>query len=141
MVFHVAEHGERIVQEEARAKLPERDTRAAVDRPRESERTHEVRRDAQQRSALAARLEHQMQMPMLEIPDATVHEARRAARRSAREVVSLDECGAESAHRRVARDAGAGDPAADHEHVELLVRESCQAVNARRQMSDALEWR
>jgi hypothetical protein len=47
-----------------------------------------------------------------------VHEARRAARRPAREVVALDEGDGEPAQRRLARDAGARDPPADDEDVE-----------------------
>jgi hypothetical protein len=47
-----------------------------------------------------------------------VDQPRRAARRAAREIILLDERGAQSTPRRIARDAGAGDAAADDEEVE-----------------------
>ena len=90
----------------------------------------EMRRDAQERTPFAARLEHEMQMPMLEITNAAVHEPRRPAGRPAGEVVALDQGGAEPAHRGVARDAGAGDATPDHEHVEQLLSQSRQPLGA-----------
>jgi hypothetical protein len=61
-----------------------------------------------------------VEIPVLEISQASVNEPRRAAGGAAGEVVLLDECDAKTPERRVARDAAAGDPAADHEHVEPL---------------------
>jgi hypothetical protein len=43
---HVPPQGERVVEREARGELPPRHARAAVHRPREGERAHEVRRGA-----------------------------------------------------------------------------------------------
>jgi hypothetical protein len=73
-----------------------------------------------------------MQMAMLEITNPTVDESRRPAGRSTREVISLHERRLETAHRRVASDAGAGDAAPDDEHVELFLSKSRQALAARR---------
>jgi hypothetical protein len=74
-----------------------------------------------------------MQMPMLEIPDAAVNEPRRPAGRSTREIVLLDEGGAQASHRGVASDAGSGNPSADDEDVELLLSQSRQAIGASHQ--------
>src|SRR4029079_18353346 len=115
----VAKCGQGVIHEEAGVELPQRNARAAVDRPGESQRTYEVRRNEHERSSLATRLEHEVQMPMLEVAHAAVHEPRRATGRSTREVVALDERRSEPAHRRLAGDTGAVDSAADHEHVEV----------------------
>jgi hypothetical protein len=92
-----------------------------------------VRGDPEQCASLAARLEYEMQMPMLEITNAAVNEPRRPAGRSAREVVSLDERRLETAHRSVTGDAGSGDAAPDDEDVELRLSKSRQALAARHQ--------
>src|SRR6185503_15836831 len=62
--------------------------------------------------------EHEMEIPVLEIADATVDETRRSARRAGREVAFVDQGDREPAHGGVARDAGTGDTAADDENVE-----------------------
>ena len=67
-------------------------------------------------------------MPMLEIANAPVNEPRRTAGRSAREVVSLDERRAQTAHRGVAGDAGPGDAATNNEEVEPFLAQSRQAL-------------
>ena len=90
-----------------------------------------MRRYSHQRSALATRFEHQMQVPVLEIPDTTMNEPRRSTRRSAREIIALDECGPKSPHRGVTRYPGAVDPAPNDEHVELLAAESPHAIGSR----------
>ena len=94
---------------------------------------HEVRGDPEERAPLAARLEDEMDMPMLEITNAAVNEPRRPAGRTAREVVSLHERRAKTAHRGVAGDPGAGDAAPDDEDVEPLLSKSRQALAARHQ--------
>ena len=95
------------------------------------ERPHEVRRGAEQRAPLAARLEHEAEVAVLEVAHAAVDEPRRAARGAAREVVALDERDAEAAERGVARDAGAGDPAADDEEVDVIAGEPVEDDRAR----------
>ena len=118
LVPPVAEQRQHVVQHQSRAKLPAWHARATVHRPRERQRPHEVRSDALQRTSLAARLEHQADLPMLEIPHPAVHETRRPTRRPARVVVPLHERYAQSAQGGVARHPRARDPAADHEQVE-----------------------
>src|SRR5581483_2933426 len=88
---------------------------------------HQVRRDRQQGPPFAARLEDEMQVPVLEIPDATVDETGGSAARSAREIIALDESGLETAQRRIARDAGAGDAASDDQHIERRRTEVAEA--------------
>src|SRR5881394_2673693 len=80
-------------------------------------------RESQQLSALGARLEDEMELTVLQIPNATVNQTRRSARRSAGEVILLDERDGEPAQRGVARDAAPSDAAADDEQVELM---ACQ---------------
>ena len=63
-------------------------------------------------------------LALLQVAEPAVHELRALRRRARREVVALDERGAQAPAGGVERDAGAGDPAADDEHVELL---GCQA--------------
>src|SRR5689334_15047828 len=92
-------------------------------------------REAQQLPALAARLEHQVEIPVLEISQPTMYEARRAARRTAREIILLHEGDAHSTQRSIARDAAARDAAADNEDVEFVARERDKLRTA------LLDWR
>jgi hypothetical protein len=116
----VPEHRQRIVQSEAHRQLDPRHARAAVDWPGERQRSYEMGRDAHERTPFATRFEHQVQVPMFEVPDAAMDEPRRSARRSAREVSRLDERDAETAQGGVARDARAGDAAANDGNVKGL---------------------
>ena len=68
--------------------------------------------------ALAARLEHQRELVVLEVAQPAVDQLRRLAAGAAREVALLDQRDAEPAHGGVAGDAGAVDAAADHEQIE-----------------------
>lgn len=92
-------------------------------------------REAQQPPALAARLEHQVEIPVLEISQPTMYEARRAARRTAREIILFYEGDAHSTQRSIARDAAARDAAADNEDVEFVARERDKLRTA------LLDWR
>ena len=65
---------------------------------------------------------------MLEVPHAAVDQTRRAARRAGGEVLPLDERDRESAARRITRDPRAGDPAADHEQIEVPIGELVEAA-------------
>jgi hypothetical protein len=130
--LHVAEEGERVVEREPGAELPARHTRARVHGPGEGERTHEVRRDAQQGAPLATRLEHEPEVSVLEVADPAVDEPRRARRRAARPVVALHERHPQPAQRRVARHAAPGDPTPDDEHVEPLGGQAGEGGGAHR---------
>ena len=70
-------------------------------------------------------------MAMLEVSYAAMDESRRPARRAASEIVTLDECGGEPPERGVTGDACAGDPAANDEHIELVLAESRETAGAR----------
>jgi hypothetical protein len=85
-----------------------------------------VRRNAQERASLAARLEHQMQMPMLEIAYAAMNESRRSARCAASEIVTLDERRAKTAQCRIPRNPRAVDATADDQHIERFSGEPLQ---------------
>ena len=58
-----------------------------------------------------------------QVAQPAVDQLRRRARRRACEVALVDERDGETVRRRGLRDAGADDPAADHEQVELARRE------------------
>ena len=75
---------------------------------------------AAQPLALAQRLVHEADVAVLQVAQPAVHELRALRRRAAGEVVALDQRGAQAAAGGVERHPGAGDPAADHEHVERL---------------------
>jgi hypothetical protein len=127
----VAEQRQRVVEREAGRQLPARHARAGVHRPGEAQRAHEVRRRAQQRAPLAAGLEDQGQVPVLQVAHPAVHQPRRAARRAAPEVVGLHQRHPQPTPRRVARDPRAGDPAADHQQVVHAVGQRLERARAR----------
>jgi hypothetical protein len=119
----VTEQREQVVHPEPGIQLPSRDARAPVHGPGELEWPDEVRRDLEEDPALAARLEHEVEEPMLEVSHAAMDQLRRPVRRAAREVVPVHERHGKAAQRGVARDPGAVDAAADDEHVEAFARE------------------
>src|SRR5204863_8445844 len=86
MRVDVAERREEIVQPQSRAQLPRRHARAPVGREQERQGSHEVWCDPQQGAPLAARLEDQPQVAVLEVADAAVDEARGATARAAGDV-------------------------------------------------------
>ena len=93
----IAEERQRVVKRESRIEFPLRHPRSGVDGPQKLERANEVRRETQEPTSFAARLEYEMEIPVLEVPQPTMHESRRATRRAAGEVVFLDERNAQSA--------------------------------------------
>jgi len=82
-----------------------------------------MRRYPQQDPPFRRGLVHQAERPVLEVSQTAVDQARRPSARSAGEVGSLEQGGAEPAHRGVTRDAGAGDAAANDEHVDGRLRQ------------------
>ena len=81
------------------------------------------RDDVHQQPPLVMRLAHEPDVAEPQVAEAAVDQLRRRARRRAREVALVDERDREPVRRRRLRDAGADDPAADHEQVELARRE------------------
>src|SRR5436309_1766664 len=72
-----------------------------------------------------------MEVVLLEIAETAVDEARRARRCRACEVALVHKRRAEAAQRRIARDPGARDPAADDEHIDGLSGHRCERAGAR----------
>ena len=79
----------------------------------------QVRRELDHQLALEQRLADQPEVEVLQVAQPAVDELRRAAAGPRGEVGLLDERHAVAARGRVERHAGAGDPAADHDDVEL----------------------
>ena len=79
-----------------------------------------MRRVAAQPLALVERLVDEADVALLEVAQAAVDELGALRRRAAGEVVGLDEGRAQAPGGGVEGDAGAGDAAADDEHVERL---------------------
>jgi len=109
--------GQPVVEGEPDRDLPALAARARVDRDVELERRNEMRREAQQPFALVQRLAHEADLEVLEVAQAAMDQARRRARGSHREIAALDEQHGEPAQRGFARDRGAVDAGADHDHV------------------------
>ena len=91
------------------------------EREQERHRPHEVRREpGQQQPPLSQRLAHESEVQHLEVAQAAVDQLARAAGGARGQVARLDERHRKPAGGGVEGDAHAGDPASDHEHVELL---------------------
>ena len=82
--------------------------------------------------ALEQRLADQPEVEVLQVAQPAVDELARARRRAARVVALLHQRDRVAAARGVERDPGAGDPAADDQHVERLVGQRGEGVVARR---------
>src|SRR5690606_21498725 len=76
-----------IVEREPDPDLPAGTASAAVDRKIQAQRLDEVRRELEQRLALAQRFADEAELAVLEIAKAAVNQPRRRARRAARDVV------------------------------------------------------
>ena len=97
----------------------------------ERQRAHQVRRQGGQQLALEQRLADQPEVEVLQVAQPAVDELARARGGAARVVALLDQRDGVAAAGGVQRDAGAGDPAADDEHVERLVGQRGEGVGAR----------
>ena len=95
------------------------DSRAIARRHDEQRAPREMRSDVTHGFALERRFAHQCHVALRQVTDAAVHQLRRAARRSGGEIARFDQRHRQPAHRRIARDTGARDAAADHRHVEI----------------------
>ena len=100
------------------------------DREQEGEHAHEMRRGLAQDLSFGQRLVDEPDFLLLQVSDAAVYEFRRLGRRARRQVTFLDESNAQSARRGIERDARAGDPPADDEHVERVVGKTTDALRA-----------
>ncbi len=118
MIRQALVEAEKVVEQHADAQPPAHEQAAAVPRHEELERLDQVRRDLQQRLALAQVHAHQREVQHLEIAEPAVHEPRRPGGRAAAEVGLLEQRDAQAAQRGVAGDAGADHAAADDQDVE-----------------------
>ena len=127
--------GERVVRGDAGAVVgPVPDPRRPAEarqRHQDRHRPHQVRGDpAGEQPALGQRLVHQMQLELLQIAQAAVDQLAGPAGRAGGQVTGLDQGHAQAAGGGVQGRAGAGHPAADDEHVELLVTQPPQVGDA-----------
>src|SRR3989338_7922465 len=81
--------------------------------------------------ALGERLEDQPQLHILKIAEPPVDQFRAPRRRPPREVLRLHQGNLETPARRVARGSCPGDPAADHQEIELLLTKLFQRLRPR----------
>ncbi len=109
-----------VVEEEAGPHHPGRALLGRV-RQHEAHGPDDVGRGAQQHLALDQRLAHQAELVIFEVAQPAVHELARAGGRALGEVALLAEQHREAPPRRVARDAGAVDAAADDREVDRSV--------------------
>ena len=92
----------------------------------ERQHAHEVRRVLERALAFVERLVDQPELALLEVAEPAVHQLRALGAGAGREVVALDQRGAQPPAGRVERDPGAGDAATDDQDVEAFVTESPQ---------------
>ena len=128
------DRGELVEEREPDAQLVQARARAAVDRHEHRRRLGQVRRDPPQHFAFGRRLAHERDLALLEITQAAVDQLRRPAARAGGEVAGVDETDGETAQRRLARDTGPGDAAADHQEVERFGGEALEVAPARRRL-------
>ena len=95
---------------------------ATEGRDDERQRVNDVRRERDEDLPLEQRLADQPEVEVLEVAEPAVDELARPARRPAGVVAALKQGDAVAAGRGVEGDAGARDPAADDDDVELGVR-------------------
>jgi hypothetical protein len=86
-------------------------------------RPHDAGRDAQQRTALADRLERARHVAVLEVAKAPVHDLQTLRGGAGAEVAALEQADREPAQRRFVRGAHAVDPAADDRDVPRFARD------------------
>ena len=100
------------------------------------QRPHEVRGERGVDLALEQRLAHEPEVEVLQVAQAAVDELARARRGAGGVVGLLDQRDRVAARGGVERDAGAGDAAADHQHVERLGGEGGDGVRAREHLGE-----
>ena len=94
------------------------------------QRPHQMRRQRGHQLPLQQRLADKPEIEVLQVAQPAVHELARSRRRPARVIALLHQPDGVAAARGVERDAGAGDPATDDQHVERLVGQSGEGVVA-----------
>ena len=98
------------------------------DRVHECQGMHEVRGDSAQNLPFLSRLPHKEEVPVLQVPEPTVHDLRRAAGRAEPEVLLLHEADGPAPESRVTSDPAPCDAAADDQEVETLPAQLSQGL-------------
>ncbi len=109
----------------------------------ELDRPHEMRRDPQQDLALGERLGDQAELVVLEVAQAAVDQLAAARGGRGAEIALLAEEDSQAPAGRVARDAGAVDPAADDDEVVALGRgrhASAARIRSSSASTNAASW-
>src|SRR5439155_13742688 len=109
---------EDIVKEQAEPEEDRARTPSPVGRDHERERMNESGSGFQETVPLSDREADESDFVVLEIPESAVDQARGLSTRATGEVSTVDQGGPKAASRRVARDPGTNDAAADDEDVE-----------------------
>ena len=91
---------------------------------------HQVRRERHHQLALEQRLAHEPEVEVLQVAQPSVDELARAAGGPRGEVGALEQRDAVAARGGVQRDARAGDAAADHDDIELVLRQRRESLAA-----------
>ena len=92
----------------------------------ERQHAHEVWRVLERALAFVERLVDQPELALLQVAEAAVHQLRALGAGAGREVVALDQRGAQTPAGGVERDPGAGDASTDDQDVEAFLTESLQ---------------
>ena len=100
-----------------------------------------MRRVVAQALALGQGFVHEPDLALLQVAQAAVGQLRGLRRRARREVVALDERGAQAAGGGVEGRAHPGDAAADDEDVERVVAEAAKAFGAVEPRGAVMGWR
>src|SRR5438270_886748 len=126
-----ASAGERRVEDDAGLHEPRPVRPAVVEREEEGKPPNEMRRDhPHEQAPLVVRLADEPHVAEPQVPEPAVDQLRGGARRRAAEVALVDERDVEPVRRRRLGDAGADDPAADHQQVELPRAQPLECVGA-----------
>jgi hypothetical protein len=94
------------------------------------QRAHEVRGKCHQQLALQQRLAHEPEVEVLQVAQPPVHQLAGAAGGARGVVGALHQRHGVAARGGVEGNPHAGDPATDHDHVELAVRERLQRLTS-----------
>ena len=96
----------------------------------EGRRVDQVRRQLHHQLALQERLADQAEVEVLQVAETAVDHLRGAAGGADRVIAPLQQSHRVATRGGVEGDAGAGDPAADHDHLEALTRDLLQSRGA-----------
>jgi hypothetical protein len=103
-----------------------------VEGQQELQAAHEMRRHyAHQQATLVVRLADEANIAQPEIAESTVNQLRGRGRGAPAKVATFDECDGEAVARGLGRDPCSDDPSADHEQIEVALRQLLDRPPAR----------